>query len=156
SARVAMVDELSAKLSHEISIARLLAHLLRVTEQFEMTVQPQLLLLQKTMLMAARMCTRLNPKGNIWELGRPLIEEWMREHFGPRATIQRTAEDLMQGLRRLPRLIDSLHLVAERERRKAERVEGEVESVLTRWTRDIGFAEVIAVLALIAAIVAWW
>ena len=48
--------------SHEISIARLLAHLLRVTEQFEMTVQPQLLLLQKTMLMAEGMGTRLNPK----------------------------------------------------------------------------------------------
>jgi ubiquinone biosynthesis protein len=40
----------------------------------------------------------------------------MREHFGPRATVQRTAEDLVHGLRRLPRLIDSLHLIAERER----------------------------------------
>ncbi|MBI3882601.1 MAG: DEAD/DEAH box helicase, partial [Verrucomicrobia bacterium] len=46
----------------------LLAHLLRVTEQFEMTVQPQLLLLQKTMLMAEGMGTRLNPNVNIWEL----------------------------------------------------------------------------------------
>ena len=66
------------------------------------------------------------------------------------------AADLAQGLRRLPRLIDSLHIVAEHERRKVERVEAEVESALTRWTRDIGYAEVIAVLALIAAIVAWW
>jgi ubiquinone biosynthesis protein len=49
----------------------LLAHLLRVTEQFEMTVQPQLLLLQKTMLMAEGMGTRLNPRVNIWELARP-------------------------------------------------------------------------------------
>ena len=86
-----------------------------------MTVQPQLLLLQKTMLMAEGMGTRLNPHVNIWELARPLIEDWMREHFGPRATIERAAEDLVQGLRRVPRLIDSLHLVAERERRKAER-----------------------------------
>jgi ubiquinone biosynthesis protein len=142
--------------SHEVSIARLLAHLLRVTEQFEMTVQPQLLLLQKTMLMAEGMGTRLNPKLNIWELARPLIEEWMRTHFGPRATVGRAVADLAQGLRRLPRLIDSLHLVAEHERRKVERVEAEVESVVTRWTRDVGYAEVIAVLALIAAIVAWW
>jgi ubiquinone biosynthesis protein len=142
--------------SHEVSIARLLAHLLRVTEQFEMTVQPQLLLLQKTMLMAEGMGTRLNPKLNIWELARPLIEEWMATHFGPRATVGRAVADLAQGLRRLPRLIDSLHLVAEHERRKVERVEAEVESVVTRWTRDIGYTEVIAVLALIAAIVAWW
>jgi ubiquinone biosynthesis protein len=117
--------------SHDVSIARLLAHLLRVTEQFEMTVQPQLLLLQKTMLMAEGMGTRLNPKLNIWELARPLIEEWMRTHFGPRATVGRAVADLAQGLRRLPRLIDSLHLVAEYER-------------------------LIAVLALVAAIVARW
>jgi len=149
-------EPIFGKPSHEVSIARLLAHLLRVTEQFEMTVQPQLLLLQKTMLMAEGMGTRLNPKVNIWELARPLIEDWMRDHFGPRATVQRGVEDLMQGLRRVPRLIDSLHLVAERERQKVERVETEVESVLTRWTRDVGFAEIIAVLALIAAIVAWW
>jgi ubiquinone biosynthesis protein len=149
-------EPIFGKPSHQISIARLLAHLLRVTEQFEMTVQPQLLLLQKTMLMAEGMGTRLNPKLNIWELARPLIEDWMRTHFGPRATVGRAAADLAQGLRRLPRLIDSLHVVAEHERQKVERVETEVESMLTRWTRDIGFAEIIAVLALIAAIVAWW
>ena len=149
-------EPIFGKPSHEVSIARLLAHLLRVTEQFEMTVQPQLLLLQKTMLMAEGMGTRLNPKLNIWELARPLIEDWMRTHFGPRATVGRAAADLAQGLRRLPRLIDSLHVVAEHERQKVERVETEVESMLTRWTRDIGFAEIIAVLALIAAIVAWW
>src|SRR5215471_11938493 len=149
-------EPIFGKPSHEISIGRLLAQLLRVTEQFEMAVQPQLLLLQKTMLMAEGMGTRLNPHVNIWELARPLIEEWMVNHFGPRATIGRAAEDVMEGLRRLPRLIDSLHLVAEHERGKAEREEAEVESALTRWTRDIGYAEVIAVLALIAAVVAWW
>ena len=113
-------EPIFGKPSHDISIARLLAQMLRVTEQFEMTVQPQLLLLQKTMLMAEGMGTRLNPHVNIWELARPLIEEWMTSHFGPRATIGRAVEDLAQGLRRLPRLIDSLHVVAERERRRAE------------------------------------
>ena len=54
-------EPIFGKPSHEISIARLLAQLLRVTEQFEMAVQPQLLLLQKTMLMAEGMGTRLNP-----------------------------------------------------------------------------------------------
>jgi len=148
-------EPIFGKPSQDISIARLLAHLLRVTEQFEMAVQPQLLLLQKTMLMAEGMGTRLNPNVNIWELARPLIEDWMRDHFGPRATVQRSVTDLMQGLRRVPRLIDSLHVIAERERQQFERAEAEAESVLTRWTRDIGFAEIIAVLALIAAIVAW-
>ena len=148
-------EPIFGKPSHEISIARLLAQLLRVTEQFEMTVQPQLLLLQKTMLMAEGMGTRLNPHVNIWELARPLIEDWMRTHFGPRATIGRAVEDLAQGLRRLPRLIDSLHVVAERERRKAEQSKRPSPAPVAPWPR-IGFAEIIAVLALIAAIVAWW
>ena len=55
-------EPIFGKPSHEISIARLLAQLLRVTEQFEMPVQTQLLLLQKTMLMAEGMGTKLNPK----------------------------------------------------------------------------------------------
>jgi ubiquinone biosynthesis protein len=119
-----------------------------------MTVQPQLLLLQKTMLMAEGMGTRLNPKLNIWELARPLIEEWMRTHFGPRATAGRAITDLAQGLRRLPRLIDSLHLVAEHERLRAERAETPPSPAGRSWRPS--FAEIIAVLALIAAIVAWW
>jgi ubiquinone biosynthesis protein len=119
-----------------------------------MTVQPQLLLLQKTMLMAEGMGARLDPTVNIWELARPLIEEWMQSHFGPRATVGRAVTDLAQGLRRLPRLIESLHLVAERERQRSER-EVAVPPPLPVRVWRFGFAEVVAVLALIAAIVAW-
>jgi ubiquinone biosynthesis protein len=147
-------EPIFGKPSHQISIARLLAQLLRVTEQFEMTVQPQLLLLQKTMLMAEGMGTRLNPHVNIWELARPLIEEWMLVHFGPRATVERTAADVMRGLRRLPRLIDSLHIVAEHERLDAERADVATSPVGRLWRPR--FAELVAVLALLAAIAAWW
>lgn len=148
-------EPIFGKPSHQISIARLLAQLLRVTEQFEMTVQPQLLLLQKTMLMAEGMGTRLNPNVNIWELAQPLIEEWMQTHFGPRATAARAFDDVAQGLRRLPRLIDSLHVVAEHERRKAELEAANPPPALHRTWR-FGPSEVIAILALVAAIAAWW
>ena len=145
-------EPIFGKPSHEVSIARLLAQLLRVTEQFEMAVQPQLLLLQKTMLMAEGMGTRLNPKLNIWELARPLIEKWMRTHFGPRATTGRAIADLAQGLRRLPRLIDSLYLLAEHERQRAEQEEAPPSPAARPWRP--GFTEIVAVLALIAAIAA--
>ncbi|NDH63642.1 MAG: 2-polyprenylphenol 6-hydroxylase [Alphaproteobacteria bacterium] len=149
-------EPIFGKPSHDISIARLLAQLLRVTEQFEMAVQPQLLLLQKTMLMAEGMGTKLNPRVNIWELARPLIEEWMRTHFGPRATVERAVEDVAQAIRRLPRLIDSLHLVVEHERRIAERAAAPPLPVRGRLWPRVGFAEAVAILALLAAIVAWW
>ena len=149
-------EPIFGKPSHDISIARLLAQLLRVTEQFEMAVQPQLLLLQKTMLMAEGMGTKLNPTVNIWELARPLIEEWMRTHFGPRATVGRAVEDVAQAVRRLPRLIDSLHIVVEHERRIAERAAAAPLPGSGRAWRRPGFTEIVAVLALVAAIAAWW
>ncbi|MFO1079675.1 MAG: 2-polyprenylphenol 6-hydroxylase [Reyranellaceae bacterium] len=149
-------EPIFGKPSQEISVGRLLAQLLRVTEQFEMAVQPQLLLLQKTMLMAEGMGTRLNPDVNIWELARPLIEEWMAEHFGPRAMAGRAAEEFSRGLRRLPRLIDSLHVVAEHERRKAEGASDEAAGRRGRAWRRPGFAEIVAVVALLVALLALW
>jgi len=149
-------EPIFGKPSFDISIGRLLAQLLRVTEQFEMTVQPQLLLLQKTMLMAEGMGTRLNPTVNIWELAQPLIEEWMTTHFGPRATLGRALEDLAGGVRRLPRLMDGLHLIVERERRAAEQAATPPSPVpLRSWPR-LGFSEIVAVVALLVALAAWW
>src|SRR5215469_13369943 len=86
---------------HEISLARLLAQLFEVTEQFEMETQPQLLLLQKTMLVAEGVGRRLDPTVNMWALARPLIEQWVRENRGPEARIVQLAGDVTAGLARL-------------------------------------------------------
>ena len=73
---------------HEISIAKLLAQLFQVTEQFEMETQPQLLLLQKTMVLVEGIGRRLDPSVNIWTLARPIVEQWMRENRGPEAQLR--------------------------------------------------------------------
>ena len=67
------------KPQNEISIAGLLAHLFQVTETFEMETQPQLLLLQKTMLVAEGVGRKISPDANFWFLAQPLIESWMGE-----------------------------------------------------------------------------
>jgi len=90
---------------HEISLARLLSQLFQVTEEFEMETQPQLLLLQKTMLLAEGMGRRLNPDVNMWQLARPLIEQWMVENRGPEARLKLAAKELSAGLERLPGLL---------------------------------------------------
>ena len=90
---------------NQISLARLLAHLFQVTEKFEMETQPQLLLLQKTMLVAEGVGRHLCPEINMWELVRPLIEDWMVESMGPEARVRDTVNDLVRGLERLPALI---------------------------------------------------
>jgi ubiquinone biosynthesis protein len=90
---------------NEISFARLLGQLFAIGQTFEMEVQPQLLLLQKNMLMAEGVSRVLNPNLNIWTLAQPLIEEWMRENRGPEARMRDAVEDAVFVLQRLPGLV---------------------------------------------------
>jgi len=92
----------------QISIARLLAQLFQVTEQFEMETQPQLLLLQKTMVLIEGVGRRLDPEADMWGLARPLIEAWMRDNRGPEARAREGLETLADLLDRVPRLVRSL------------------------------------------------
>ena len=93
---------------HEISVARLLAQLFQVTEQFDMETQPQLLLLQKTMVLVEGVGRRLDPEVNIWTLARPLIEAWMHDNRGPEAQLRQRLETVMDMMERLPRLVRGL------------------------------------------------
>jgi len=115
----------------EISVARLLAQLFEITEQFEMETQPQLLLLQKTMVVIEGVGRRLDPEINIWSLARPLIEEWMRDNRGPEARLRLGLETFADLVERLPRLVRSL------------------ETLVTDWSREgvILHAETLAVQA---------
>jgi len=96
---------------HEISLARLLAQLFEVTERFEMETQPQLLLLQKTMLVAEGVGRRLDPTVNMWTLARPLIEEWMRENRGLEARTADAITGAARLLERIPSLVHNLEHV---------------------------------------------
>jgi len=89
----------------EISLGRLLAQLFQITEQFQMETQPQLLLLQKTMVLAEGIGRLLDPSVNMWSLARPLIEEWMRENRGPEARLRDAAADVVAVLERLPSFV---------------------------------------------------
>ena len=93
---------------HEISIARLLAQLFQVTEQFQMETQPQLLLLQKTMVLVEGIGRRLDPSVNIWTLARPLVEEWMRENRGPEAQLRQRIDTIFEAIDEVPRLLRGL------------------------------------------------
>ncbi|MDP7650707.1 MAG: 2-polyprenylphenol 6-hydroxylase [Rhodospirillales bacterium] len=93
---------------NEISMARLLAQLFQVTETFQMEAQPQLLLLQKTMLVAEGTGRKLAPEANMWMLARPLIEEWMSETLTPETQMRETVDGMASALRRLPNLLDGV------------------------------------------------
>ncbi|MGH6719852.1 MAG: AarF/UbiB family protein, partial [Alphaproteobacteria bacterium] len=89
----------------EISIARLLGQLFRVSQMFGMETQPQLLLLQKTMVVAEGVGRRLDPEVNMWELARPLIEAWVAEHRGPEGRLREAVDEGLATMARVPRLL---------------------------------------------------
>jgi ubiquinone biosynthesis protein len=97
----------------EISIARLLAQLFRVTEQFEMETQPQLLLLQKTMVLIEGVGRQLDPEVNIWAMARPLIERWVRDNRGPEARLHQRLVDLIEITNQLPKVVRDLGKLVE-------------------------------------------
>ena len=92
----------------QISVAKLLSQLFQVTRQFKMETQPQLLMLQKTMVLAEGLGRQLDPTVNMWELARPLIEDWMRRHRSGPARAAQTVGDLLGALDRLPILLGDL------------------------------------------------
>ena len=98
----------------EISIARLLGQLFQVTERFQMETQPQLLLLQKTMVAMEGIGRILNPHVNMWRLARPQIEEWVIATLGPQARLRDGAKDMLAAAERLPRLLANLEIAAAR------------------------------------------
>jgi ubiquinone biosynthesis protein len=97
-------------------MARLLQQLFDTTRRFDMELQPQLVLLQKTMVVVEGVARSLDPDFDIWEASRPVIEDWMMEHVGPQARL-REASDGIQALGRLaqnlPDLLRNAELVSE-------------------------------------------
>ena len=108
----AIAEPIFGKPQHEISIAHLLGQLFHVTETFEMEAQPQLLLLQKTMLVAEGVGRRLHPTSNMWLMAEPLIEQWMRENRGPEARLADAADEIRVRIERLPSLLDKAEQLA--------------------------------------------
>ncbi|WP_417456595.1 2-polyprenylphenol 6-hydroxylase [Kordiimonas sp.] len=86
----------------EISAGQLLAQLFATTARFSMETQPQLLLLQRTMVMAEGMALHLNPKANMWQISEPVIEAWIRANLSPEARLADAINNLPRFIERLP------------------------------------------------------
>ena len=88
----------------DISGGRLLKQLFDVTEKFNMQTQPQLLLLQKTMVVVEGVARKLNPDTNIWETSKPVLEKWLKETKDPISNLTETLKDSAEVLKKIPEL----------------------------------------------------
>src|SRR5690606_25341640 len=107
-----------------ISMGRLLAHLFEVTERFGMQTRTELILLQRTMVVVEGVARSLDPKINIWQVARPVVESYIRKNIGPAALIGdlvQTARLLSRFGPQLPRLVEERLLRPEPEPQQPRR-----------------------------------
>lgn len=93
-----------------ISMARLLAYLFEVTERFGMETRTELILLQRTMVVVEGVARSLDPRINIWQVARPVVEGYITKNVGPRALLRdlrRTALVLSRFGPKLPGLVEA-------------------------------------------------
>ena len=80
-----------------------------VTEKFNMQTQPQLLMLQKTMVVVEGVARKLNPNTNIWETSKPVLENWLRETKDPINTLNESLKTTTEVIKRLPDFPDIMY-----------------------------------------------
>lgn len=78
----------------EISYASLLGRLLRIAEQYQMPVQPQLILLQKTLVNIEGLGRQLYPELDLWTTAKPLLKEWMKEQRSPKRFLKQVSKQM--------------------------------------------------------------
>ena len=91
-----------------ISMGKLLTLLFEVTELFDMETRPELVMLQKTMVVVEGVARMLNPRFNMWKASEPVVGDWIRTNLGP----QRIVADLRDGLKAAVKLAEAAPEIA--------------------------------------------
>jgi ubiquinone biosynthesis protein len=92
----------------EISFGHLLINLFETAQRFDAQMQPQMLLIQKTLLQIEGVGRQLYPDLDLWDTAQPLLKQWMRERYSLKNTVKEAREQLpifVESLRKLPNLV---------------------------------------------------
>jgi ubiquinone biosynthesis protein len=133
----------------QISLGQVLLRLFQTSRRFNVEVQPQLVLLQKTLLNVEGLGRQLDPELDLWTTAKPFLENWMREQIGWKGFSERMRREAAQFSRILPQLPRLLHQALSQEVESSptlaiERVRLEIE----RLRRSIWYAVGLACLLL--------
>ncbi|MGR3292371.1 MAG: 2-polyprenylphenol 6-hydroxylase [Paracoccaceae bacterium] len=105
----AMGEPIFGMNASQVSMARLFSYLFEVTERFGMRTRTELILLQRTMVVVEGVARSLDPEINIWDVARPVIEQYIKENIGPKAMLR----DLANTVKVLSRFGPKLPALAE-------------------------------------------
>ena len=155
-------EPIFAKPLKEISFGQLLLRLFQTARRFNMEVQPQLVLLQKTLLNIEGLGRQLYPDLDLWQTAKPILEQWMKEKASPQAafkTLQQEAPNWLHTLPTLPRLIQDIgqqvqggKLKMQLSSKDLEKIQQEIRTSSHRTTMTISGAAFIIAAAIIKAL----
>jgi ubiquinone biosynthesis protein len=101
----AIGEPIHNRTAEDISMAKLLMLLFEVTALFDMRTRPELLLLQKTMVVVEGVARALDPRLDMWNVAEPVVREWMERHLGPVGRIEDAALGAAGFLAGVPSLL---------------------------------------------------
>jgi ubiquinone biosynthesis protein len=93
----------------DISLGQVLMRLFQASRRFNVEIQPQLVLLQKTLLNVEGLGRQLDPELDLWDTAKPFLERWMSEQIGWRGMVQRFKKEAPRYAQMLPELPRLLH-----------------------------------------------
>ena len=114
----------------EISFGKVLLRLFQTAQRFNLEVQPQLVLLQKTLLNIEGLGRELDPDLDLWKTGKPYLERWMSEQMGWRGLVRHLKEEVPQWAELLPQLPRLVH------RSLSEPAPHTLEAAIVRLARE--------------------
>ncbi|MCV0440571.1 MAG: ubiquinone biosynthesis regulatory protein kinase UbiB, partial [Hydrogenophaga sp.] len=116
----------------EISLGMVLMRLFQTSRRFHVEIQPQLVLLQKTLLNIEGLGRQLDPELDLWSTAKPFLEKWMVEQVGPQKLLQQLKEEAPQYAKLLPALPRLLHDYLQR---KPHELRHELDALLAEQRR---------------------
>ena len=104
----AVIEPLLGKALGEVSLGQIMGQILRISKRFDIEVQTQFTLLQKTIVMAEGVARQLNPAADMWELSRPFAAEWIAAQTNPQKIARDASTQLKRFFHLIPHLLDRL------------------------------------------------
>jgi len=99
----------------DISLGQVLLRLFQASRRFNVEIQPQLVLLQKTLLNVEGLGRQLDPELDLWNTAKPFLERWMNDQIGWRGFVERLKNEVPRYAQLLPELPRLLHQSLQRE-----------------------------------------
>ncbi|WP_253306019.1 ubiquinone biosynthesis regulatory protein kinase UbiB [unidentified bacterial endosymbiont] len=147
----------------EISFGQVLLSLFSTAQRFNMPIQPQLLLLQKTLLYVEGLGRQLYPQLDLWTTAKPFLESWMRDQMGWSACWRRLKEKAPLWLDQLPQLPGLLHETLQQQQclqrqllQQSAAAQHRQRDRVARYWSQLGTTLLLCAALLLAAQIAYW